>query len=175
MLSKAIINCPLLFPRSILDTFRSGGSSSGVISLCLFIRSMVYKKENLLGKRRLTGYSPWGCKELNTTERLSTICILKYPFFPYSLVLKTEPRNKLVCFTLAALLPPHRKRSLVWVWCLFFPCFLLCSLAAVGGVGHAPLSTSCWDVHGGSALGPARDQCICMGLVGVFIMFLSNA
>ena len=24
------------------------------------------------GQRRLAGYSPWGCKELDTTERLST-------------------------------------------------------------------------------------------------------
>ena len=28
--------------------------------------------ENPHGQRRLAGYSPWGCKELDTTERLST-------------------------------------------------------------------------------------------------------
>ena len=28
--------------------------------------------ENPHGQRSLVGYSPWGCKELDTTERLST-------------------------------------------------------------------------------------------------------
>ena len=28
--------------------------------------------ENPHGQRNLAGYSPWGCKELDTTERLST-------------------------------------------------------------------------------------------------------
>ena len=26
------------------------------------------------GQRRLVGYSPWGCRELDMTERLSTLC-----------------------------------------------------------------------------------------------------
>ena len=29
--------------------------------------------ENPHGQRSLVGYSPWGCKELDTTERLSII------------------------------------------------------------------------------------------------------
>ena len=28
------------------------------------------------GQRSLAGYSPWGCKELNSTERLHSLCIL---------------------------------------------------------------------------------------------------
>ena len=45
--------------------------------------------ENPHGQRRLAGYSPWGHKELDTTERLSTdIHTLKY----YSPVNKNEYR-----------------------------------------------------------------------------------
>ena len=29
--------------------------------------------ENPHGQRSLAGYNPWGCKELDTTERLSTV------------------------------------------------------------------------------------------------------
>ena len=39
-LSGSISNYPSLFPNSILDTFQPGGSSSGVISFCLFILLM---------------------------------------------------------------------------------------------------------------------------------------
>ena len=37
ILSGAISNCPPLFPSSLLDTFDLEGSSSSVISFCLFI------------------------------------------------------------------------------------------------------------------------------------------
>ena len=37
ILSGAISNCPLVFPRSILDTSNLVASSSGVLSFCLFI------------------------------------------------------------------------------------------------------------------------------------------
>ena len=33
--------------------------------------------ENPHGQRNLTSYSPWGCKELDTTEQLSTAYIYK--------------------------------------------------------------------------------------------------
>ena len=32
------------------------------------------------GQRSLAGYSPWGCKELNTTEALSTLLFLAFYF-----------------------------------------------------------------------------------------------
>ena len=39
-------NCPLLFPRSILNTFQPGGSSSSsVISFCLLILFMGFSQE----------------------------------------------------------------------------------------------------------------------------------
>ena len=38
--------------------------------------------ENPHGQRGLVGYSPWGCKELDTTERLSTAHIL-FKIFTY--------------------------------------------------------------------------------------------
>ena len=31
------------------------------------------------GQRKLVGYSQWGCKQLDTTERLSTYIIIIYP------------------------------------------------------------------------------------------------
>ena len=34
-------------------------------------RSSILPEESY-GKRSLEGYSPWGCKELDTTEQLST-------------------------------------------------------------------------------------------------------
>ena len=37
------------------------------------------------GQRSLAGYSPWGCKESDTTERLSTHA---YPFTEHLLSLK---------------------------------------------------------------------------------------
>ena len=43
--SGAISNFPPLFLHSILDTFQSGGSSSGVISFCLFILSMGFSRQ----------------------------------------------------------------------------------------------------------------------------------
>ena len=33
------------------------------------------------GQRRLVGYSPWGCKELDMTERLTHTYIYIYPLF----------------------------------------------------------------------------------------------
>ena len=45
ILSGDISNCSLLFPSSILDTFQpGGGSSSGVISFCLFILFMGFSQ-----------------------------------------------------------------------------------------------------------------------------------
>ena len=32
----------------------------------------VFLPEKFHGQRNLAGYSPWGCKELDTTKRLST-------------------------------------------------------------------------------------------------------
>ena len=37
--------------------------------------------ENPHGQRRLMGYSPWGCKELDTTKRLSTAAPTRTIFF----------------------------------------------------------------------------------------------
>ena len=34
--------------------------------------------ENPHGQRRLAGYSPWGCKELDTTEKLRTASLLRF-------------------------------------------------------------------------------------------------
>ena len=31
--------------------------------------------ENPHGQKRLGGYSPWGCKGLDTIEQLSTVCV----------------------------------------------------------------------------------------------------
>ena len=45
ILPEAISNCPLIFPNSILDTFQHGGSSSGVISFCLFILFMGFSRQ----------------------------------------------------------------------------------------------------------------------------------
>ena len=40
--------------------------------------------ENSHGQRSLAGYSPWGGKELDTTERLSTVhCDLSYKEFKH--------------------------------------------------------------------------------------------
>ena len=36
--------------------------------------------ENPLGQKCLADYSPWGCKELDTTERLSTQVCYSFPF-----------------------------------------------------------------------------------------------
>ena len=51
-------------PSSIPGLGRSpgGGNGNALQYSCL---------ENPDGQRSLTGYSPWGCKELDTTERLS--------------------------------------------------------------------------------------------------------
>ena len=38
------------------------------------------------GQRSLVGYSPWGCKELDTTERLTHIAVLYIPI-KYLLIL----------------------------------------------------------------------------------------
>ena len=54
-----------------------------------------------------------GLQRVEHSRATKHSCTLKYPFFPYPLVLETEPRNKSVCFTLAALLLARRKRSLV--------------------------------------------------------------
>ena len=44
-LTRATSICPPLFLSSILDTFQPGGSSSGVISVCLFIQSIGFFRQ----------------------------------------------------------------------------------------------------------------------------------
>ena len=39
---ELLVNCPPLFPSSIMDTFQPGGSLSSVTSFCLFILFMVF-------------------------------------------------------------------------------------------------------------------------------------
>ena len=45
ILSGAIINCPLLFPISILDPSNLGDSSSRVVYFCLFILFMGFSRQ----------------------------------------------------------------------------------------------------------------------------------
>ena len=45
ILSRAISNCRLFFPSSILDTFQSAGSCFGIISFCLFIMFMWFSQQ----------------------------------------------------------------------------------------------------------------------------------
>ena len=35
------------------------------------------------GQRSLVGYSPWGCKELDTTEHTHTICLLIFLIYEW--------------------------------------------------------------------------------------------
>ena len=50
---------------SILSLERPSGGGHGNLLQCSCL-------ENPHGQRNLAGYSPWGCKELDATERLST-------------------------------------------------------------------------------------------------------
>ena len=40
--------------------------------------SSIFLPEEFHGQRSLVGYSPWGCKELDTTEQLTTPTLLIY-------------------------------------------------------------------------------------------------
>ena len=50
-----------------LGRYPGGGNGNPLQYSCL---------ENLHGQRSLADYSPWGCKELDTTEQLSTVQLI---------------------------------------------------------------------------------------------------
>ena len=77
----------------------------------------VFLLENPYGQRSLAGYSPWGRKELDTTERLSTQQIQGYVLIVIGLVL---PLLRCLVLLLILLFQPlqlqkkfedHRKKS----------------------------------------------------------------
>ena len=49
----------------------------------------VFLPGNFHGERSLLGYSPWGCKELDTTEQLSSSSrlVVYFPCFPITFTL----------------------------------------------------------------------------------------
>ena len=47
------------------------------------------------GQRNLAGYSPWGCKESDTTEATQHRCTASTPFFPVSNILPSPVFQKL--------------------------------------------------------------------------------
>ena len=73
-----------------------------------WVRKIPWRREWLLtlillprefhGQRSLAGYSPWSCKELDTTEQL-TLSILIYPkYYHFNMTLKEK--LLIICFTL---------------------------------------------------------------------------
>ena len=74
-------------PGSIPGLGRSPGEGNGnpLQDCCL---------ENPMDKRSLVGYSPWGCKESDTTERLHFHFILIHKFPIRSIVWNRRSRNR---------------------------------------------------------------------------------
>ena len=64
--------CNARNPGSIPGSARSPGEGNGYL--------LQFLPGKFHGQRSLEGYRPWGCKELDMTERLSTSPILAYCF-----------------------------------------------------------------------------------------------
>ena len=75
ILSGAVSNCPLLFPSSILDTFRPGGliSPGRVISFCLFMLFMGFQRQEYWSGLPLPSPVDHILSELFTVTHLSWV------------------------------------------------------------------------------------------------------
>ena len=85
--------CNVGDPGSIPGLGRSPGGEHG--------NPLKYSLENPHGQRSLAGYSPWGHKESDTTEQLSTaqhMILLPFSFFQLIFLLKDSCFKELCCF-----------------------------------------------------------------------------
>ena len=75
ILSGAISYCPLLFPSTILDTSWPGGSSSNVISFCLFILHMGFSRQEYWSRLPFPPPVDYALLECFTMTRLSWVAL----------------------------------------------------------------------------------------------------